>query len=160
MDPRGLTETIMTKDINEQDMRNMQNSTENKRIECPVGYMWNDKECVLVSNKKMDIKKLAKDISTLRAIQMLWDYYKHNIDLFSKKLGELIRRNQLSFTHDKEWIMKELKKLTGENWLISQEQFKIANSKDEELILNIVKKLSFEDIAKLKKVVDKEFYKD
>lgn len=74
-----------------------------------------------------NIKKIAKDIQTLRGIQLLWEKYKNNAKEFAKKIGDLIKRNRLSLTQDKSWLLKELKKLTGDDWKLTGTDFKMAS---------------------------------
>jgi hypothetical protein len=77
----------------------------------------------------MNIQKIAKDTYIIRALQNLWDAYKHNLDLFSKKVKDLLKRNSLSYSADKAWLSQELKKLTGEDWQLSRYEFTLAHKK-------------------------------
>ena len=67
----------------------------------------------------MNINKLAIDIISTMA----------DIDLFSKKVGETIKNNGLSFTFDRNWILKFLKGLTGEDWVLHGNDFVTASKK-------------------------------
>lgn len=86
-------------------------------------------EKIKLEAKMKNIEKIAKDIQTLRGIQLLWDKYKSNIKEFAKKIGDLIKRNRLSLTQDKSWLLKELKKLTGESWQLVGSDFKMASKR-------------------------------
>lgn len=77
----------------------------------------------------MKIQKIAKDTYIIRGLQQLWDAYKHNLDLFSKKVRDLLVRNSLSYSADKTWLSQELKKLTGQDWQLSRYEFTLASIK-------------------------------
>jgi hypothetical protein len=72
------------------------------------------------------IEKQAKDARVINRIKMLWDHYKHNLDEFRKKLGETIKTNLLSFSADKNWLSSTLENITGDEWHLSEKDFKSA----------------------------------
>jgi hypothetical protein len=79
-----------------------------------------------------NVDKIASDIlktsdaMTKTKIKMLWDKYKEDISTFSTKLNETLKNNHLSFSTDRGWISKFLKSITGDDWKLTNHDFKFA----------------------------------
>ena len=80
-----------------------------------------------------------KDPLTVRGMELLWKQFKDNVKKFGMKAGALIKKNKLSLDTDRDWLTKELKRITGQDWKLSGTDFIVASvyggtrkKKDEE----------------------------
>lgn len=80
-----------------------------------------------ISKIANEILKESADQQTVRGIKLLWNTYRDNIAQFGKSVGNLIRRNRLSLSQDRNWILKALENITGEQWMLSGYDFKMAS---------------------------------
>ena len=78
-----------------------------------------------------EIIKEARDKSTERGIKFLWEKFNNDLKEFGKKVGDLVRKNKLSMSSDRGWLLKLLKDLTGESWKLTGYDFKVASKKEK-----------------------------
>lgn len=102
------------------------------------------KNITKIANEILSSVIKETDSSTIRGIKILWKQYSDNIKEFSKRLLGLIKRNQLSMSVDRNWLLKALKQITGEDWIVSKNDFVVAskhNAKKSKWVDEAIKKI-------------------
>jgi len=73
-----------------------------------------------------EILKMSKDNMTANRIQMLWDHYKKDVNMFVDKVNETVKTNALSMVADKGWLLRFLENLTGKSWTVRGYELRMA----------------------------------
>jgi len=74
-----------------------------------------------------EILKESADQIVVNKMKMLWNSYQDDVDAFRQKLSETFKNNSLSYSRDKNWILKILEKITGKEWDLRGNEFKFAS---------------------------------